>query len=353
MRWIPVAGKAKRSPGMYSRMRRGCPITNDSLRATPSMTYDPHTRPVVVVITGVTRSPPQVQPRLRRLTPPQQHGVPRTSAVKRRDIQRPRSALGALHALERRQRSRPGCQQLQLSTIDHKTSLRLRCVQKRHRQLTSSSSCSRAQSYRRRRCVARKPVLLHTIAFLLPRGRSGRLLRRHLNHADRRGLARAARLHSRPPAFRGAVERACAMPRDCRRNGNDCELVTSAVRVSLAHPAEAPRLVEKESAGMNRHGVGDGNALHRRGSDPRWPRVMRWRSVRAQRSVDRGRAGGVIEPRNPDVRGADALFSSGRQHRWRRYRESLRGPARSKNPGTHDELHAREPGDPVVARGRC
>ena len=27
-------------------------------------------------------------------------------------------------------------------------------------------------------------------------------------------------------------------------------------------------------AGINRHGEGDGNALHRRISDPRWPRVM-------------------------------------------------------------------------------
>ena len=45
-----------------------------------------------------------------------------------------------------------------------------------------------------------------------------------------------------------------------------------------------------------------------RSSDLRWPRVMRWRSVRAQRSVDRGRAGGAIEPRNTnEVRGADAL----------------------------------------------
>ena len=55
--------------------------------------------------------------------------------------------------------------------------------------------------------------------------------------------------------------------------------------------------VTVESAGINRHGEGDENALHRRSSDPRWPRVMRWRSVRAQRSVDRGRVGGAIEPR--------------------------------------------------------
>ena len=63
-----------------------------------------------------------------------------------------------------------------------------------------------------------------------------------------------------------------------------------------------------ESAGINRHGEGDENALHRRRSELRWPRVMRWRSVRAQRSVDRGRAGGVIEPRNSiEVQGADAF----------------------------------------------
>jgi integrase len=63
-----------------------------------------------------------------------------------------------------------------------------------------------------------------------------------------------------------------------------------------------------ESAGINRHGEGDENALHRRRSESRWPRVMRWRSVRAQRSVDRGRAGGAIEPRNSiEVQGADAF----------------------------------------------
>ena len=31
-------------------------------------------------------------------------------------------------------------------------------------------------------------------------------------------------------------------------------------------------------AGINRHGEGDERALHRRSSDLRWPRVMRWRS---------------------------------------------------------------------------
>ena len=80
---------------------------------------------------------------------------------------------------------------------------------------------------------------------------------------------------------------------------------------------------------------------------------MRWRSVRAQRSVDGGRAGGAIEPRNfNSVQGADVLSNIGRQYRWWRFSELLADPARSEIPGTHDELHAREPGGPVVARGR-
>jgi hypothetical protein len=53
-----------------------------------------------------------------------------------------------------------------------------------------------------------------------------------------------------------------------------------------------------ESVGINRYGAGDERALQRRSSQSRWPRVMRWRPARAQRSVDRGRAGGAIEPRN-------------------------------------------------------
>jgi catechol 2,3-dioxygenase-like lactoylglutathione lyase family enzyme len=41
-------------------------------------------------------------------------------------------------------------------------------------------------------------------------------------------------------------------------------------------------------AGINRHGEGDESALHRRSSDPRWPRVMRRRPRGRRRSVDRG-----------------------------------------------------------------
>jgi integrase len=80
------------------------------------------------------------------------------------------------------------------------------------------------------------------------------------------------------------------------------------VRHGKAASAARSGWTSGESAGINRHGEGDENALHRRRSESRWPRVMRWRSVRAQRSVDRGRAGGVIEPRNSiEVQGADAF----------------------------------------------
>ena len=51
------------------------------------------------------------------------------------------------------------------------------------------------------------------------------------------------------------------------------------------------------------------------------------------------------------VWGADALITSGRPRRRRRYRESSGDPARSKNPGTHVDPHAREPGGPVVDHG--
>jgi hypothetical protein len=48
------------------------------------------------------------------------------------------------------------------------------------------------------------------------------------------------------------------------------------------------------------------------------------------------RAGWAIEPRKLNkVRGADAVTSGGRQHRQRRYRESLLDPARSENLGTY------------------
>ncbi len=47
------------------------------------------------------------------------------------------------------------------------------------------------------------------------------------------------------------------------------------------------------------------------------------------------RAGRAIEPRNHRVRGADAVYEAGRQHRQQRYRELLAGPARSENQGMY------------------
>ena len=47
------------------------------------------------------------------------------------------------------------------------------------------------------------------------------------------------------------------------------------------------------------------------------------------------RAGRAIEPRNHRVRGADAVYGSGRQHRQERYRELLADPARSENHGMY------------------
>ena len=73
---------------------------------------------------------------------------------------------------------------------------------------------------------------------------------------------------------------------------------------------------------------------------------MRWRSVRAQRSVDRGRAGGVIEPRNSiEVQGADAFPSCGRQYCWRRYSRVAGGPC-----AVGDPRHARRA--PCARTGR-
>jgi hypothetical protein len=45
--------------------------------------------------------------------------------------------------------------------------------------------------------------------------------------------------------------------------------------------------------------------------------------------------GWAMEPRNDNIRGADALEISGRQYLRRRFRESSWDPARSENLGTH------------------
>jgi hypothetical protein len=62
------------------------------------------------------------------------------------------------------------------------------------------------------------------------------------------------------------------------------------------------------------------------------------------------RAGQAIEPRNHRVRGADAVYGSGRQHCQRRDRESLAGPARSETLrmyGTSMRENREIPGSPA------
>src|SRR5882672_12579166 len=61
------------------------------------------------------------------------------------------------------------------------------------------------------------------------------------------------------------------------------------------------------------------------------------------------RAGRAIEPRNHRVRGADAVQTGGRQHRWRRYARAVGGPCAVREPGHVRNLHAREPGEPTPA----
>src|SRR5882757_9888303 len=62
------------------------------------------------------------------------------------------------------------------------------------------------------------------------------------------------------------------------------------------------------------------------------------------------RAGWAIEPRNQRVRGADAVIRAGRQHRWWRYARVASGPRAVREPVHVRNLHAREPGDPTLAR---
>src|SRR6266542_4162931 len=98
---------------------------------------------------------------------------------------------------------------------------------------------------------------------------------------------------------------------------------------------------------MNRHGEGDESALHRRASDPRWPRVMRWCLVRAQRSVDRGACRPGYGAAKSTVRDADVVQETEGNTVGGVMREPSGDPARSENQGMYVSLHAREPGDPT------
>ena len=111
-------------------------------------------------------------------------------------------------------------------------------------------------------------------------------LRRHVRDADRLLSVTGMRISEAC----GLEPQRCGTRRAAANDPGECHKVR----------VRQERMELHGSAGINRHGAGDENALHRRPSESRWPRVMRWRSVRAQRSVGRGRAGGAIGPRNSE-----------------------------------------------------
>jgi hypothetical protein len=65
---------------------------------------------------------------------------------------------------------------------------------------------------------------------------------------------------------------------------------------------------------------------------------MRGRPRGWTRSVDRGRCGRAIEPRNTAIQAADAVMRSGRQHTGERQGEHAGEPARSQTLSTHRNL---------------
>src|SRR6516162_11313275 len=95
---------------------------------------------------------------------------------------------------------------------------------------------------------------------------------------------------------------------------------------TAAPPGEAPLVHVVWSAWINRRGEGDESALHRRASDPRWPRPC----VRVREDTGEGLVSGYVcaglEPRNVRIRGADAVTPSGRPRPRRRYARAVKGP---------------------------
>ena len=82
-------------------------------------------------------------------------------------------------------------------------------------------------------------------------------------------------------------------PGQLRPLGIPC--VADRVVMAAAKIVLEPIFGKRRTTGMRE---GNGRVLHRRPSESRWPRAMRWRPARAQRSVHRGARGPVIEPRN-------------------------------------------------------
>jgi hypothetical protein len=105
------------------------------------------------------------------------------------------------------------------------------------------------------------------------------------------------------------------------------------------------------SAGINRHEERNERVRHRRSSAPRWPWAMRHRPRGRWRSVGQGylQAGLLSREisvsgcrRCPNMRKATSQAAS--------YARAVGGPRAVREPLHVGSLHAREPGDPTVAR---
>ena len=81
-------------------------------------------------------------------------------------------------------------------------------------------------------------------------------------------------------------------PGQLRPLGIPC--VADRVVMAAAKAVLEPIFGKRRTTGMRE---GNERVLHRRPSESRWPRVMRWRPARAQRSVHRGARRPAIEPR--------------------------------------------------------
>ena len=98
-----LAGNQNVSPGPYSRASGGEPMVSGSFQARPSTTWA-DTRAGVVVVTGIARLPPQIEPRFRMLIAPQQHRLTGPGAVEPPGLDERGSQLGPFRAFVRRQR---------------------------------------------------------------------------------------------------------------------------------------------------------------------------------------------------------------------------------------------------------
>jgi hypothetical protein len=72
-----------------------------------------------------------------------------------------------------------------------------------------------------------------------------------------------------------------------RLSGRDLDILEVVARFRAMGGQQLQRLFW-ESAGINRHGEANERFVHRRSSESRWPRAMRWCPARAQRSVGQG-----------------------------------------------------------------